>query len=67
MRVNISLSEEVLGKIDKKANELHQSRSGFISMCVANYFDAQSVTNTLPDILETLKTLQKQQKKAVSG
>ncbi|ELS02065.1 hypothetical protein Xen7305DRAFT_00017760 [Xenococcus sp. PCC 7305] len=41
-RVNITIPERILGKIDSFANHSHQTRSGFLADAALEYMDAHS-------------------------
>lgn len=55
-RINISLSNEIINKIDKYKEKIHMTRSGFIMKAVENFF---------PDI--DRKILRERKKEAVEG
>lgn len=50
------VSEEILNRIDKKAERLGLSRSGFISHAIRFYFDAQEKGTISPAEAEFMKT-----------
>lgn len=60
MKANITLNDELFRKLDEEAEKMFMSRSGFIAMCVSNYFDMKQVQKSmseLPDILAKIETL----------
>ncbi len=71
-KINITLDDELLQRIDKYADEIFMSRSGFISLCCANYLSANEGMIAIKNISlamqkiadngqvddETLKTLE---------
>ena len=54
-RLNVTFSPEVLEKIDKRANELGLSRSGFIAYCVNKQLEMEKMIDQLPMMLDLMK------------
>lgn len=49
-KINISIDDELLSKIDKLADENYTSRSGYISMCMAQQVNAKEVISSMSDL-----------------
>lgn len=54
-RVNISLSEELLQKIDERAAAMYLNRSAYISTALAQKMAADDALKNLPEITEALR------------
>jgi len=54
-RVNISLSEELLQKIDERAAAMYLNRSAYIATALAQKMAADDALKNLPEITEALR------------
>lgn len=51
-RINITINEDLLSKLDKYADSVSLSRSGAIAMIVSQYLNAQATVSTLQEAME---------------
>lgn len=61
-RANISLSDDLMDKIDKRAEEMGLNRSAFITVAVNNYFlqeESIRIANEIPIFLQKLEEIEK--------
>ena len=58
-RINITVDDELLEKIDEYSKKMHQTRSGFFAMCADNYITQQITISHLPEMLEAYKEITK--------
>lgn len=58
MKIGVNINEEVLKKIDKKAEEMGISRSAFLTMCAANYLKQDEILEQMPEMLGALKKIE---------
>lgn len=54
-KVQISIDDDLMNKIDAYVQENFMSRSGFFSMLANNHFQALEVTNSLKDITLSIR------------
>ena len=55
-RANISLSDEIMNRVDERALEMGLNRSAFITVAVNNYFlqeEAMRIAQEIPVFAET--------------
>jgi metal-responsive CopG/Arc/MetJ family transcriptional regulator len=57
MKVQISLNDELVCKIDKYAELNYTTRSGFISMACAQFLSAQELTSAVRDMALSLRRI----------
>jgi len=50
-RVNIYFPNDILKKVDARCEELCMSRSSYIVMALNKQFEAEDLTNNLPELL----------------
>lgn len=50
MKVNITLNDDLLARIDQYADSNYMSRSGLISLAVTQYLNAADVTTAIKDM-----------------
>ena len=61
-RANISLSDDLMNKIDERAEEMGLNRSAFITVAVNNYFlqeESIRIANEIPIFLQKLEEIEK--------
>lgn len=61
-RANISLSDEVMDKVDERAEEMGLNRSAFITVAVNNYFlqeDAMRIAKEIPMFIQKIDEIEK--------
>ena len=61
-RANISLSDEIMNRVDDKALEMGLNRSAFITVAVNNYFlqeEAMRLAQEIPAFLQKLEEIEK--------
>ena len=59
-RANISLSDEIMNRVDERALEMGLNRSAFITVAVNNYFlqeEAMRIAQEIPVFCRNLKKL----------
>lgn len=61
MRINITMDEELVKKIDEVASKMYVSRSAYISFAVSQKIQADKMLDNLPDLLQTMKSMQQLQ------
>lgn len=57
MRVNVSMSDDLLKMVDSAAKEMYVSRSAFIAMAVAEKIKSDTVVKIMPELMELAKKL----------
>ena len=62
MKANVNIPEDVLQKTDKKAKALGISRSAFITMTLSEKLMQTDLMDSLPQMLETLKSFKENEK-----
>lgn len=55
MKVNISIDDELMNKVDAYIEQNYMSRSGFFSMLANQHFQALQVTESLKDITLSIR------------
>ena len=50
MKVNITLDDELMKRVDKYADENYMSRSGLISLATTQFLNASDVTTAIKDM-----------------
>lgn len=50
MKVNITLDDELMKRVDKYADENYMSRSGLISLAATQFLNASDVTTAIKDM-----------------
>ena len=61
-RANISLSDEIMDRVDERAEEMGLNRSAFITVAVNNYFlqeDAMRAMKDMPEFMKKLEEIEK--------
>ena len=61
-RANVSLSDEIMDRVDTRAEEMGLNRSAFITVAVNNYFlqeDAMRAMKDMPDFMKKLEEIEK--------
>lgn len=61
-RANISLSDEVMNRVDERAEQMGLNRSAFITVAVNNYFlqeEAMRLAQEIPAFLQKLEEIEK--------
>lgn len=59
MKINISIDDELLKRVDAVADENYMSRSGLITSSLTQYLNSYEVAKCFKDISITLKNLEK--------
>ena len=57
MKVQISLNDALLERIDAYADENYMSRSGLLSLAATQYLNAQEVKNVLNDMATSIRKI----------
>ena len=57
-RVNVSLSEDLVKKIDERAKAMYISRSSYIAMALATKMQAEDMMSVLPELTKLAKEQQ---------
>lgn len=60
MRVNVSMDENLWESIGRCADNLHISRSAFISMACAQKIQADKVLDSFPQFVDSMQFLKSQ-------
>lgn len=55
MRINITMNEELVKKIDEVASKMYVSRSAFIAFAVSQKIQADKTVDNLPQLAQTMK------------
>lgn len=59
-RVNITLQDALLSRVDQEAKEKSLSRSGVISVALSSYFTAQDSIPSLNKVLDSMASVMEQ-------
>lgn len=59
MRLNISMDEELVKKVDEAAKKMHVSRSAYISFAVSQKMQADEMLQNMPELLRLLQIKEK--------
>lgn len=51
-KINITVDDTLLREVDRLAEQMHISRSGLISVSLADYMDKRTVMQMLPDLMK---------------
>ena len=57
MKVNVSIDEELLKRMDKYADENFMSRSGLISLAVTQYLNQFDIINAWKEVAICMRTI----------
>lgn len=60
MRINVSISEELLNEIDKRAKRLNLSRSSYLAMTASYRMEQEDLIEKLPEMFEAAKRMQQE-------
>ncbi len=63
MRINISMDESLVKKIDEAANKMHVSRSAYIAIAASQKMQADEMLNNMPEILRLLQVIKEVEEK----
>ena len=63
MRLNISMDENLVKKVDEAANKMHVSRSAYIAFAVSQKMQADEVLNNMPEVLNLLRQIRENREK----
>lgn len=63
VRINVSLSEELLYEIDRRAKKLNLTRSAFIAMTASYKMQQDDLIEKLPQMVEAAKKIQEESEK----
>lgn len=61
MRVNMLIPDDLLKQIDKKAEELHMSRTAYMISATMRQMQQDELLCNLPNLIERLERLEKMQ------
>lgn len=50
MKINVSLDDDVVNRIDENADKLYMSRSGFISLACCTYMNSLEIQHAITEI-----------------
>ncbi len=56
MRINITMNEELVKKIDEVASKMYVSRSAYIAFAVSQKIQADRMVDNLPELAQTMKS-----------
>ena len=56
MRINITMDEELVKKIDDVASKMYVSRSAYIAFAVSQKIQADKMVDNLPELAQTMKS-----------
>ena len=51
-KINITVDDSLLAQVDQLAEQMHISRSGLISVSLAQYMEQRTVIQLLPDLMK---------------
>ena len=57
VRLNISMDEELVKKVDEAAAKMHVSRSAYIAFAVSQKIQADEVFSNMPELLNLLQAI----------
>lgn len=57
MKVNVTINDELLAKIDKKSDEMFMSRSGFISLACSEKLQSLEAVELLAEMTAAFKAI----------
>ena len=55
MRINISLTDEMVSELDKKAKSMHLTRSGYIAMALSYKMQTDEMVAYLPILAKNIQ------------
>ncbi len=55
MRINITMDEELIKKVDEVAKKMFVSRSAYISFAVSQKMQADKMLDNMPELVKTMK------------
>lgn len=67
MRINITMDEELVKKVDEIANKMYVSRSAYIAFAVSQKMQSDKMLDNMPELLETVKSAVELEKTRQSG
>ncbi len=56
MRINITMNEELVKKIDEVASKMYVSRSAYVAFAVSQKIQADRMLDNLPELAQTMKS-----------
>ena len=56
MRINITMDEELVKKIDEVASKMYVSRSAYIAFAVSQKIQADKMLDNMPELVQTMKS-----------
>lgn len=56
MRINITMDEELVKKIDEVASKMYVSRSSYIAFAVSQKIQADKMLYNMPELVQTMKS-----------
>jgi len=62
MRINISMDEDLIKKVDEVATKMHVSRSSYIAFAVSQKIQNDEILSNMPEILRMLQAMQTEKK-----
>lgn len=68
MRINITMDEELVKKIDEVASKMYVSRSAYIAFAVSQKIQADKLMEYMPELTQTMKSaVELEKRKTVDG
>ena len=58
MRINITLDEELVKKIDEVASKMYVSRSAYIAFAVSQKIQADKLMEYMPELTQSMKSME---------
>lgn len=65
MRINITMNEELVKKIDEVASKIYVSRSAYIAFAVSQKIQQDKMLDNMPELMQTMKSAVELEKKAM--
>lgn len=63
----MNMSDDLMAEIDQRANELHVSRTAYITMALAQKMEAERISRSVPELAEAIKNAEEALKYAEGG
>lgn len=56
MRINITMDDDLIKKVDEVAKKMYVSRSAYIAFAVSQKMQQDSLMENMPEMLQTMKS-----------
>lgn len=66
-RANVSLSDDIMDRVDERAKEMGLNRSAFITVAVNNYFLQEDAMRAMKEMPEFMKKLEEIERRVVEN